>query len=48
MTSNYKPPYTITTEIVNLVAKIAAAVERLTFMKEPDLRLRKINRIKTI
>ncbi len=48
MTSNYKPPFTITSEIVNLVAKIAAAVERLTFMKEPNLRLRKINRIKTI
>jgi Fic family protein len=48
MTSNYKPPYTLTAEIVNLVAEIAAAVERLTFMKEPNLRLRKINRIKTI
>ncbi len=48
MKSSYKPPFTITSEIVNLVAKIAAAVERLTFMKEPNLRLRKINRIKTI
>ncbi len=48
MTSNYKPPFTITSEIVNLVAKIVANLERLTFMKEPNLRLRKINRIKSI
>jgi Fic family protein len=48
MTSNYKPPYTITTNIVNLVAKIAEQTTRMTFVNEMNLRLRKINRIKTI
>jgi len=45
---DYKPPYTITTKIVNLVAKITECAVRLSIQKEADLRLRKVNRIQTI
>ncbi len=46
----YKPPFTITTKIVNLVAEISGKIERYAMLLEQDstLRLRKINRIKTI
>lgn len=46
----YQPPFTITTEIVNLVAKISEASGRLTveFEQEKLLRLRKVNRMRTI
>jgi len=44
----YKPPYTITTKIVNLVAKITECATRLSIREEVDLRLRKVHRIQTI
>ena len=48
--SNYQPPYTITPEIVNLVARISEATGRLTALEDADgaLRLRRANRIRTI
>ena len=44
----YKPPYTITTKIVNLVAKITECATRLSIREEVDLKLRKAHRIQTI
>ncbi len=46
----YQPPYTITPAIVNLVAEISEAIGRLTVLTDTakDLRLRRINRIRTI
>lgn len=46
----YTPPFTITSHILNLVAKISAQIERYAIELEQDttLRLRKANRIKTI
>ena len=48
--TNYQPPYTITTEILNSVAAISEAIGRLAALIEQarDLRLRRINRIRTI
>ena len=47
---NYKPPYTITPEILNQVAAISEAIGRLTVLTDRTqaLRLRQINRIRTI
>ncbi|MBW2522055.1 MAG: Fic family protein [Deltaproteobacteria bacterium] len=47
---NYKPPYTITPEILNQVAAISEAIGRLTVLTDRAraLRLRRINRIRTI
>ncbi len=47
---NYLPPYTITSEILNLVATISEIVGRLAVVsdKKTNLRLRRINRIRTI
>ncbi len=46
----YRPPYTITQEILNRVAVISEAVGRLTAFTDPSraLRLRRGNRIRTI
>jgi Fic family protein len=46
----YKPPYTITPAILNLVAQISETVGRLTVLSDnaKALRLRRINRIRTI
>ena len=46
----YQPPYTITPEILNRVAAISEAIGRLTVLidQAKDLRLRRINRIRTI
>ncbi|WP_332397218.1 Fic family protein [Vibrio metschnikovii] len=46
----YQPPFTITTEILNLVADISEAIGRLTveFEQEKLLRLRKVNRMRTV
>jgi len=46
----YQPPYTITPEILNLVARISETVGRLTVLTDQAgaLRLRRINRIRTI
>lgn len=43
---SYKPPYKITPKIVDLVSKISEAVG--SFYVQETLRLRRINRIKTI
>jgi len=46
----YQPPYTITPEILNKVAAISEAIGRLSVLTDQarDLRLRRINRIRTI
>ncbi len=46
----YTPPFTITPKAVNLVADIYSQIERYTIRLEQEdaLRLRKINRIRTI
>lgn len=46
----YTPPFTITAEILNLVADISQAVGRLAaeFEQEKLLRLRKVNRMRTV
>ena len=48
--SRYRPPYTLTGEMVSLVAAIAEQVGRLSVLPEHglDLRLRRINRIRTV
>jgi len=50
MRSNYKPPFSISTQSINLIADISAQVERYAIQMEQgeSLLLRKINRIKTI
>jgi len=50
MPASYQPPCTLTPAIVTLVARIAEAVGRLSVRLEAarDLRLRRINRIRTI
>jgi len=47
---NYRPPYTITPEILNRVAAISEAIGRLSVLTDQAkaLRLRRINRIRTI
>lgn len=44
----YTPPFTITNQIVNLVAQITEIITKLSFVKEENVRLRKINRLKSI
>ena len=46
----YIPPFTISAEAINLIAAISAQVERyaIRLEQEDGLRLRKVNRIKTI
>lgn len=48
--AKYKPPFTLTSEIVTLVADIAEKVGRLSAHPgfDMDLRLRRVNRIRTI
>lgn len=48
--SAYQPPFTITPEILNLVAAISEAIGRLTVLTDQAkaLRLRRINRVRTI
>lgn len=50
MSDKYEPPFTLSTEIVNLAAEISAKVERFVIrMEQPDgLRLRRINQIQSI
>lgn len=50
MKSSYKPPFTVTANIVSLIANISSQIERyaIRLEKEDSLLLRKINRIKTI
>ena len=46
----YKPPYIITSKIINLIAKISESIGRISAITDNDrvLQLRRINRIKTI
>lgn len=46
----YQPPFTVSTDTINLVAEISAQIERyaIRLEQEDGLRLRKANRIKTI
>ena len=46
----YEPPFKITSKAINLISLIAAAMERLSirFEQADGIRLRKINRMKTI
>ena len=44
----YRPPYTLTPAIVSLVAEIGEALGRLSAWRDSKLRLRRINRIRTI
>lgn len=50
MPKTYRPPYTLTSDIVSLVAAIAEQVGRLSALQDQgmDLRLRRINRIRTV
>jgi len=47
---SYKPPYTITSKIVSLISDISQIVGEInaTSKMQRDLKLRKINKIKTI
>lgn len=46
----YTPPFTVSTEAINLIAEISGQIERYAIRLEGEdgLRLRKANRIKTI
>lgn len=46
----YVPPFTVSAEAINLIAEISAQIERyaIRLEQEDGLRLRKVNRIKTI
>ena len=46
----YTPPFTVSAEAINLIAEISAQIERyaIRLEQEDGLRLRKVNRIKTI
>jgi len=48
--STYQPPYTITSEILTLVARISEAVGRLNVVTDRarSLRLRRITRVRTV
>lgn len=49
MPRNYQPPHSITPNIVRLVATIGEVVGRLSVLEaEKNLRLRRVNRIRTI
>lgn len=50
MTTSYQPPFTITPEIISLVADIAESLGKLAVVQKGahSLRLRRANRIKTI
>ena len=46
----YIPPFTVSSEAINLIAEISGLIERyaIRLEQEDGLRLRKANRIKTI
>ena len=48
--SSYIPPFKVSAEAINLIAEISAQIERyaIRLEREDGLRLRKVNRIKTI
>ena len=45
---SYKPPFTITTTIINSISSISEALGRMSVLREKYLKLRRINKIKTI
>jgi len=45
---SYQPPFSITPAIVDLIAQISEQLGRLSAQPTPDLRLRRVNRIRTI
>lgn len=46
---DYQPPYTVTDKVVTLIAEICEALGRMSVLQSPqELRLRRINRIKTV
>ena len=47
---NYKPPYTITSKILTLVSELSQKIGEISAIRKPqrDLKLRKINQVKTI
>lgn len=49
MSTSYQPPYTITPAIIRLISNISEQLGRLSVLAdENNLRLRRINRIRTI
>ena len=48
MSKPYQPPFTVTAKIVSQVAAVAEGIGRMSAGKAPDVRLRRINRIRTI
>ena len=49
MPANYQPPFAITSKIIRLIADISERLGRMAALRqEQDLRLRRINRIRTI
>jgi Fic family protein len=47
--TKYKPPYTVSSKIVSLVAEICETLGRMSALQSPQgLRLRRINRIRTV
>ncbi|MCF7849558.1 MAG: hypothetical protein K9M45_11970 [Kiritimatiellales bacterium] len=48
MTENYIPPYTLTDAIVSLVERIGELLGRSSLLGEQALRLRRVNRIRTV
>lgn len=46
--SDYTPPYTVTEEIVNLIARICAQTERLSVNSRESLRMHRIHRLQSI
>jgi len=46
----YTPPFTVSAKAINLIAEISAQIERYSIQMEQgdSLRLRKVNRVKTI
>ncbi|MBN4082348.1 Fic family protein [Mariprofundus ferrooxydans] len=45
---SYQPPFSITPQIIDWIAQISEALGRLSVQPDHDLRLRRINRIRTI
>ncbi len=49
MTKGYQPPYSLTPAIIRLISSISEQLGRLSILEdETNLRLRRINRIRTI
>ncbi|MEA1955907.1 MAG: Fic family protein, partial [Campylobacterota bacterium] len=48
--SNYKPPYTITSKMVNLISSVSEELTKIEYSKKDIItpKLRKKNRVKTL